>query len=270
MPIDIILVAAGLLAGAFGAMLGLGGGILIVPMLTLGFGVPITAAIGTSLICVIATSTGAAAINVRAGRADVRLGILLVAGTVVGALTGAVVAGVLPERVLAGMFAALMVYTGISMGRRLLGGSDHETDRDADLDPSARDGPDAPAYRTRNLPPAIGASFLAGNVSALLGVGGGIVIVPLINLGMRAPLTVAAATSNFMIGLTASAGAYAYLIRGDLDPRFAAPVVIGVATGAALQARLGSRVPVRLVRAAFVVVVAYVAIEMTLRAVGTS
>src|SRR5687767_2362566 len=122
MPTELLLALSGLAAGAFGAMLGLGGGILIVPILTLGFGLPLSAAVGTSLVCVIATSTGAAAVNVRAGRADVRLGITLGAGTVVGALTGALVAGFLPERVVAGLFAALLGYTALTMLRRLRGG----------------------------------------------------------------------------------------------------------------------------------------------------
>src|SRR3990170_848626 len=120
MPIELLLALSGLAAGTFGAMLGLGGGILVVPILTFGFGVPLTEAIGTSLICVVATSTGAAAINVRAGRADVRLGITLAAGTVVGAVTGAILAGFLPERVLAGLFAVLLLYTAATMVRGIV------------------------------------------------------------------------------------------------------------------------------------------------------
>src|SRR5918999_3691064 len=105
---ELLLVLSGLVAGAFGAVLGLGGGVLIVPLLSLGFDLPLTAAVGTSLICVIATSIGAAAHNLRAGRADVRLGITLAAGTVVGAAVGGVVAGLLPDRVLAALFAVLL------------------------------------------------------------------------------------------------------------------------------------------------------------------
>ncbi len=245
MPIELLMAVSGLVAGAFGAMLGLGGGILIVPLLTLGFDVPLSAAVGTSLICVIATSTGAAAINVRAGRADVRLGITLGAGTVVGALTGGVAAGFLPERVVAGLFAALLAYTALTMLQRLRGGESDAPDAPA-LDPAAPDGPDAPAYRSHRLPPALGGSFLAGNVSGLLGVGGGIVTVPLVHLVMGAPMKVAVATSNFMLGMTAAAGAYTYLFRGDVDPRVAAPMVVGVALGAALGASLGPRIRTRM------------------------
>lgn len=269
MPTDLLLALSGLAAGAFGALLGLGGGILIVPILTLGFGVPLTAAIGTSLICVIATSTGAAAINVRAGRADVRLGMTLGAGTVLGALTGAVVAGFLPERLLAALFAALLTYTAFTMARGLLRRRD-PSDDDVQLDPAAPDGPAAPAYRSRRLPVAVGGSFLAGNVSGLLGVGGGIVTVPLIHVVMDAPMRVAVATSNFMIGLTAAAGAYAYLFRGDVDPRLAAPVVLGVAAGAAIGAAVSARLRTSWLVALFVVVVLYVAVQMALRAAAVS
>ncbi len=270
MPTDLLLLLSGLGAGAIGGLRGLGGGVLIVPILTLGFGLPLNAAVGTSLVCVIATSAGAATLNVRAGRADVRLGMLLAAGTVVGALTGGVVAGFLPERVLAGLFALLMIYTGYSMGRDLVRGGRRSGGDDVAVDPSAPDGPGAPAYRTRHLVPSIGFSFVGGNVSGLLGVGGGAVMVPLMNLLMRAPLTVAAATAHFMIGLTAAAGAYTYLFRGDVDPRFAAPMVLGVVAGSAIQARFARRVPTQLLRAAFVLVVAYVAYEMIQRAMGAA
>ena len=269
MPIELLMAISGLVAGAFGAVLGLGGGILIVPLLTLGFGLPLSAAVGTSLICVIATSTGAAAINVRAGRADVRLGITLGAGTVVGALTGGVAAGFLPERVVAGLFAALLAYTALTMLQRLRGGAS-EADDAPPADPAAPDGPRAPAYRSHRLPPALGGSFVAGNVSGLLGVGGGIVTVPLVHLVMGAPMHVAISTSNFMLGMTAAAGAYTYLFRGDVDPRVAAPVVIGVALGASVGAVVGPRIHTTWLTATFVIVVAYVALQMGLRALGSA
>lgn len=266
MPTELLLVLSGLAAGAFGALLGLGGGILIVPILTLGFGVPLTTAIGTSLVCVIATSTGAAAINVRAGRADVRMGITLAAGTVVGAATGGVVAGILPERILAGLFAALLAYTAFTMVRGLRAA--RPADAGPPADPAAPDGLGAPAYRSHRVPWAVGGSFLAGNVSGLLGIGGGVVTVPLIHLVMGAPIQVAVATSNFMIGITAAAGAYAYLFRGDVDPRQAAPVVLGVAVGAALGAGVAGRFRSSWLVLLFVVVVAYVTVQMVMRALG--
>ena len=267
MPTDLLLLLSGVAAGAFGALLGLGGGILIVPILTLGFGLPLTAAVGTSLVSVIATSTGAAAVNVRAGRADVRLGITLGAGTVVGALTGGLVAGLLPERVLAGFFAVLLAYTAATMLRGLRAGREEATDT---VDPAAPDGPDAPPYRSRRVPLAIGGAFLAGNVSGLLGIGGGVVTVPLVHLAMGAPIRIAVATSNYMIGITAAAGAYTYLLRGDLDPRQAAPMVLGVAGGAALGALVGTRFRTSWLIVLFVIVLGYVAFEMAMRALAPS
>jgi uncharacterized membrane protein YfcA len=267
MPTELLLVLSGLVAGTFGAMLGLGGGILIVPILTLGFGLPLTAAVGTSLICVIATSAGAAAVNVTAGRADVRLGITLGAATVVGAVTGGIAAAFLPDRLLAGLFAVLMAYTAFTMLRGLRGAFGAESG-ETQVDPAAPDGSGAPHYRTHRLPLALGGSLAAGNVSGLLGVGGGIISVPLIRLVMGAPMRVAVATSTFMIGITAAAGAAAYLFRGEIDPRVAAPVVIGVTLGAALGATISARMRPGWLTALFVVVVGYVAVRMALRAVG--
>jgi uncharacterized membrane protein YfcA len=267
-PTELLLVIGGLVAGAFGALLGLGGGILLVPLLTLGFGVSLPAAVGTSLISVIATSTGGAAVNVRAGRADVRLGIRLAGGTVVGAFTGAVLAGFLPERLLAGLFAVLLVYTSVAMLRGLRVGAAGRDE--ASVDPTVPDGPESPGYRTRRVPWAIGGSFVAGTVSSLLGIGGGVVTVPLVHLLMRAPMRVAVATSNYIIGITGAAGAYAYLFRGDVDPRQAAPVVLGVVVGAAAGARLGSRLRSNWLVAIFAAVLAYVALQMALRALGAN
>ena len=268
MGIDLLLAAAGLAAGSFGAMLGLGGGILIVPLLTLAFGYPLTTAVATSLVCVIATSTGAAARNVRTGRADVRLGLTLESGTVVGALTGGLVAGLLPERVLAGLFAVLMLYTAFTMARGLRRPPAGDEAIEI-VDPSAPDGPTAPAYRRLRLVPALAGSFVAGNVSGLLGIGGGAIKVPLVHLVMGAPIGVAVATSNFIIGVTAAAGAYAYLIRGDVDPGITGPVVLGVAAGAMLGARLGERISPRWLSVLFLFVVLYVAVQMALRAAGS-
>jgi uncharacterized protein len=241
--------------------------VLLVPLLTLAFGYSLTSAVGTSLVCVIATTAGAAAHNVRTGRADVRLGLLLAAGSVVGAFTGGFVAGYLPDRLLAGLFALLMLYTAYSLSRGIARGSEDDGPAE-EVDPSARDGAGAPAYRERRRGVAVGGSFVAGNVSGLLGVGGGVITVPLVHLVMRAPLHVAAATSNFMIGMTAAAGAFAYLLRGDVEPSIAGPVVLGVAAGSFIGARLAPRIHAGWLTALFLVVVLYVAFEMAMRAIG--
>ncbi|MDP9244658.1 MAG: sulfite exporter TauE/SafE family protein, partial [Chloroflexota bacterium] len=144
---------------------------LLVPLLTLAFGYSLTSAVGTSLVCVIATAAGAAAHNVRTGRADARLGIVLAAGTVVGAFTGGFVAGYLPDRLLAGLFALLMLYTAYSLSRGIArrAGDDDEEGSGEPVNPAARDGAGAAAYRERRRGLAVGGSFVAGNVSGLLG-----------------------------------------------------------------------------------------------------
>ncbi len=240
------------------------------PLLTLGFGYSLTSAVGTSLVCVIATTAGAAAHNVRTGRADARLGIVLAAGTVVGAFAGGVVAGYLPDRLLAGLFALLMLFTAYSLSRRVTARTAEETAADGALDPAARDGAGAPAYRERQRALAVGGSFVAGNVSSLLGVGGGVITVPLVHVVLGAPIHVAAATSNFMIGMTAAAGAFAYLLRGDVDPSIAGPVVLGVAAGSFAAARLAPRVNASRLTVIFIVVVLWVAFEMAMRAIGAA
>lgn len=260
----LLLLLGGAAAGAFGALLGLGGGVLIVPLLTIGFNVPLAAAVGTSLISVVATSAGAAALNVRARRADVRLGIALAPGTVLGAAAGGAIAWIFPEYLLTGAFAALMVYIGVVLLRsagRPSGASDG-----APIDPSAPDGPGAPAYRAHRLPLAMGGSLGVGILSSLLGVGGGIVQVPLMRLVMGAPMAVAAATSNYLIGITAAAGAYAYLLRGEVDPGVAGPMVLSVTIGAVSGAWVAPRVKAGWLTQLFVVVIGWIALQMALRA----
>lgn len=263
----VLLLAGGLAGGLIGAVLGIGGGVLIVPLLTLGFGLSLPHAVAVSLVCVVATSTGGAAWHVRAGRADVRLAILLEVGTVLGALAAGLAAPIVPERLLAAAFAVLMVYVGVAMTRR---GPPVPVGSAADpaIDPSAPDGPGAPAYRTHRLPETVAGSVGAGVVSALLGVGGGVVKVPLLRLVMGVPLHVATATSNYIIGVTAAAGAYPYLMRGQVDPAIAGPMVLGVAAGAAAGAALAPRLRARWLAFLFAAVAAYVAIQMALRAAG--
>lgn len=262
-----LLMAGGAAAGVFGALLGIGGGILIVPLLTFGFGQSLTAAVGTSLICVIATSSGAAAHYVRSDRADVRLGVVLEIATALGGIAGGVLAGILLEQVIAGLFAMLMYYTAFTLARG--GGpgrSASATGRPAS--PGAPDGASAPTYRSTRLAPALGASFLAGNVASLLGVGGGVIKVPVIHLMMGAPMQVAVATSNLAIGVTAAAGSFFYIFRGQIDPLIAGPVVLGVFAGAFLGARLTGVIRQRWLTMLFVLVVFYVAVQMTARALG--
>ena len=277
MTVLLLLAGGGFGAGTFGSLLGLGGGILIVPLLTFGFGLPFREAVGVSLVCVIVTSSAAAGVYLERHLANLRLGMLLEVFTASGALIGGLVAFLLPDRVLAGLFAALLAYTGVTMLRR-------RTTAAGDADPAVEvaDGITAaapaagpfraalagPGYRPIRLGAGIGGSVFAGVVSALLGVGGGIVKVPLMHLVMHVPLKVATATSNLMIGVTASASAIVYLLRGGIDPLVAGPTAVGVFAGAMVGSRVAQRIDTRLLRLLFVAVLALTAVQMSLRALG--
>ena len=252
----LFLVASGFGAGVLGSLLGLGGGILIVPLLSIVFGYPISTAVGTSLIAVIATSSGAAAHYVRSNQADVRLGLRLELVTAVGAICGGIVAGLLLEEVIAGLFAVLMFYTAYSLAGSLRPAAPSlATSRDGRI-----------AASGQRMGPALGASFVAGNVSSLLGVGGGIIKVPAIHLLLRAPMPTAVATSNLMMGMTATAGGVFYIARGEVDPAVAGPLVLGVFGGAAVGSRVARHIRARWLIGLFIVLMVVVGIQMTVRA----
>ena len=276
----LVLIAGGAAAGVFGSLLGLGGGILIVPLLTLGFGRPLREAVAVSLVCVIVTSSAAAGAYLRGRVANLRLGAVLALFTASGALVGAIVAFAIPERVLAGLFAALLTYVAYTMGRAGLRAARPATTAPATtgaasggasmtVDAAAPAGRlDGPGYRVRRLVPASIASLGAGVIAALLGVGGGVINVPTMNLLMGVPLRVATATSNLMIGVTAVASAIIYLLRGGLDPYIAGPTALGVFVGASVGARVAHRIDVRVLRLLFVVVLAWTAFQMAGRALA--
>lgn len=283
MSIGLLLAAGGFGAGVFGSLLGLGGGILIVPLLTVGFGVPFREAVGVSLVCVIVTSSAAAGVYLERHTANLRLGMLLEVFTAAGALIGGLVAFLLPERVLAGLFAALLAYTVVSMLRRSQAGAAQPSSAEAADGPGAArgtasqvgpptrslaDAVSGPGYRPQRLAAGAGGSVGAGVMSALLGVGGGIVKVPLMHLVMGVPLKVATATSNLMIGVTAAASAVVYLLRGGIDPYVAGPTAVGVFAGAVVGSHLAARIDVRVLRLLFVGVLALTAAQMALRALA--
>lgn len=292
MGIGLLMIAGGAAAGAFGSLLGLGGGILIVPLLTLGFGLELREAVGVSLVSVIMTSSAAAGVYLERHVANLRLGMSLELFTAIGALVGGSIAFLLDDRVLSLLFAALLVYVVITMVRAALRPAAHPAalevvDEPDDAADAVRH-PDAPApttaasrvaatrsglveglsgpdYEVRNLRGGVVGATGAGVISALLGVGGGIVKVPLMHLGMGVPLRVAAATSNLMIGITAASSAVVYLLRGEIDPYVAGPTAIGVFLGATVGSRVAHRIQLRYLRALFVAVLLYTALQMLLR-----
>jgi uncharacterized membrane protein YfcA len=267
--IVLLLVGGGVAAGLFGSLLGLGGGILIVPLLTLGFGMPLITAVGISLVCVIVTSSAAAGVYLERQVANLRLGMTLELFTAMGALSGGLIAFLVPERFLELLFAGLLTYVALTMARRRDPEPDTDTSEEADQAAADDDSIGArlsgPGYRVRRLGLGVVGSVGAGVVSALLGIGGGLIKVPVMHVVMGVPLRVATATSNLMIGITASASAIIYLFRGGIDPYVAAPTAIGVFLGATLGSRTAHRIDIRVLRGLFVAILIYTAWQMLQR-----
>ena len=281
----LLMIGGGFAAGLFGSLLGLGGGILIVPLLTLGFGLALIKAVGVSLVCVIVTSGAAAGVYLERHVANLRLGMTLELFTACGALIGGLVAFLLPERVLELLFGGLLVYVAVTMARRRDAPRPSNDAADAsiedaqipeDLDDAAASPLDAsfaarmsgPGYRVHRLGFGAIGSVGAGVVSALLGIGGGLIKVPVMHVVMGVPLRVATATSNLMIGITASASAIIYLLRGGIDPYVAGPTAIGVFIGASIGSRAAHRIDVRILRGLFVAILLYTAWQMLQRAIA--
>jgi uncharacterized membrane protein YfcA len=261
-------------AGMLGALTGLGGGIVVVPMLTLLFHVDIRYAIGASLVSVIATSSGAAAAYVREGFTNVRVGILLEVATTIGALAGAAIAGVTPTSILGILFGIVLLFTAYKSRQphaehALLTTPDKWAHR-LRLDSTYPTAAGKQAYSVQRVPAGFGLMFLAGVVSALLGIGAGIVKVIAMDQTMRLPFKVSTTTSNFMIGVTAAASAGVYLHRGYIDPTIAFPVMLGVLGGAMLGARILSRANTAWLRQLFTAVVVIAAIEMLYKGITGS
>lgn len=231
----LIIFAAGTVAGSLGALLGLGGGVFLVPFLHLVLGFPFSAAAAISLTTVIATSSAVSAGSVGKQLINMKLGMLLEVATAAGSLLGGVTAQFVSQSALQHLFGVVAVIVALIMLSRLrrrnvildpaadpglLGGRYHEDESGGTV-----------TYRVKRLPLAIAASFVAGNVSSLLGIGGGIIKVPVLNAWCGIPLRAAAATSAFMIGVTATAGATIYYGYGQLTPALAAAAVLGVQIG---------------------------------------
>jgi uncharacterized membrane protein YfcA len=261
------LVAAGsFCAGLLGALTGLGGGIIVVPMLTLLFHVDLRYAIGASLVSVIATSSGAAAAYVREGFTNVRIGILLEVATTVGALVGAVLAGWIPVGWLAILFGLVLLYTAYRNLRphhaHSTTGTPHPLAVKLRLNSTYPTPDGLEAYSVQAVPAGFGLMFLAGILSALLGIGSGVIKVLAMDQTMKLPFKVSTTTSNFMIGVTAAASAGVYLHRGYIEPAIAFPVMLGVLAGALLGARILTVAKTAWLRNLFTAVVVVLAIEM--------
>jgi uncharacterized membrane protein YfcA len=263
-----------LVAGTFGSMLGMGGGIIVVPALTLAFGYDYRTAVAASAISIIATSSGAAISYLRQRVTNTRIAMLLEVGTTAGALTGAMIAAYLPTKVLFWTFAVLMVYMAYTMfqsrnkelpppvepdklSRSLrLEGSYYDQSLERQVE-----------YRVARTLPAFGIMFISGGLSALLGIGGGAFKVLAMDQIMKLPYKVSTATANFMIGVTAATSALVYFLRGDVNTVVATPVALGVLAGAQVGARLMMKMKVKTMRLLFIPVLLYTAYQMIVKGV---
>lgn len=255
-----------LAAGFIGSLTGLGGGVVIIPLLTTVFGVDIRYAIGASLISVIATSSGAAAAYVREGFSNVRIGMLLEIATSAGALAGAAIAAFVPTSGLAILLGVVLLFT-------VFAPTPKDKREDETVDPnslgarlrlnSSYPGPSGKtAYHVRRVPLGFGLMGVAGLLSGLLGIGSGAVKVLAMDLAMGLPFKVSTTTSNFMIGVTAAASAGVYLHRGYIDPGLAMPVTLGVVAGSLAGAKLLARARSKELRMLFRFVILALGIEM--------
>ena len=263
-------------AGLIGSLAGVGGGILVIPALTIVFGVDIHLAVGASIVSVIATSSGAAAAYVRDGLTDMRVGMFLELATTTGAVAGALMAAVVAPAALFVLLGVVLLVSAAMQVARLdeqppaVGDPPSATAKRLGLVSSYRDrklGREV-AYSARRVPLGFVVMWLAGVVSGLLGIGSGVLKVLAMDGVMRLPIKVSSATSNFMIGVTAAASAGIYLARGDVDPRIAGPVALGVLAGALTGARLLHRFSDRSVRLIFLPVLVAVGLETMGRGLG--
>lgn len=254
----LLLVILGFFAGLLGALTGIGGGVLLTPILALHFGIPIRQAIGTSLVAVITTSAASSSVHLQRHTTDIRLGMTLELATSLGAAVMAYLVGYFNRNALEGLFAAFLLYSSITILSK--GG---KVKADEESAPALNGDVTIPPYEPQRYPLGLGASLIAGALSGLLGIGGGPIKVPVMFIFMNVPLMVATATSNFMIGVTAAASAIVYYRRGDIRPEITAPLAVGVFIGSLLGARLAPRIHTRIVVYLLVAVMLYLAGHLT-------
>ncbi len=269
------LFAISLGASALGGMLGMAGGIFIVPILTMFVHIDIRTAIGASLVSVIACSCGSASPFLKGGLVNIRLAVVLETATTLGALTGVLLAGVIPTAYLFILFALILALSAQQMLARRGETAAAATTADTwgwagalRLDASYPDRGQRVEYRVQRLPLGMLLMYGAGLISALLGIGSGVLKIPAMDTALRLPIKVSSATSNFMIGVTAAASAGAYFMRGDIVPAVAGPVALGSVVGSLIGARILMAVSNERIRLLFVVVLVLLALQMALSGFG--
>ena len=264
-----ILIVA-ILAGLFGSLVGLGGGLILTPILTVGFGIDIKMAIAASIIAVIATSCAGASVYVERRQVNIRLGMVLETTTTIGAVIGAMLTAVLlDQNIVTAIFVGILVYAAFYMLFR------PETVQQTDGKKGALSGSyyDEKAgknveYDVKHVERGLAASFFAGNMSGILGVGGGLIKVPAMNVWMKVPIKAAVATSNFMIGVTAVASAYIYYTHGFMSTVLTGVVAVGVFLGARTGSGLSNKIDAGKLRAVFIAVMIIMALLLVARIFG--
>lgn len=264
----LLLLLGGGIAGTIGAMLGLGGGIFLVPFLVLVFGLPMHQAVATSILAVIATSSAGAAMNIERRIVNLRLGMVLEILTVVGAIMGGLTANVLSGQTLSRIFASLLLVVAFIMVWRIRNHQDHYTPVGEGSFPASfkdESSGEILSYSAKRVPIVSLIALVAGNISGLLGVGGGIFKVPAMTMISGVPMKAATATSNFMIGVTAAASAFIYFAHGHLNPLIVSPAVLGVLVGSFLGIKINRRIKGSLLTWIFAAVLLLVSIRMFTR-----
>lgn len=268
---ELLLFSISIFAGFLGALLGIGGGMIIIPILTLLLHVDIRYAIAASLISIVATSSGAAASFLKDHLTNLRVAVFLEIGTVFGAMAGFLISKHIQSSALYLTFGVFLLFSAVMMFRKRgdsLSTNDHPWSKRLKLASSYPDAHEHPVpYAVENVPLGLALMFFAGIMSALLGIGSGILKVLAMDGAMKLPMKVSSATSNFMIGVTATASAGAYLIEGDVHPQIAAPVAVGIIAGSYIGARAMIGMKPGLIRQIFVLVLIIVSVQMILKGI---
>ncbi|MFC6163132.1 sulfite exporter TauE/SafE family protein [Lactiplantibacillus dongliensis] len=275
----LLMLGVGLLAGVFGAILGIGGGMIITPVLTLGLGLDIKYAIGASIIAVIATSSGSTIAYLKDEMLNLRVAMFLEIATTVGAVIGAILTGLVHPTFLYFLFGALLVFTTYNMIRKLMMKNEDAQNVEADrlatklnlngtyYDKALKKQVD---YQVQNVPGGFTMMFGAGLASGLLGIGSGAFKVLAMDTIMHMPLKPSSATSNLMMGVTAAASAMVYFFNGSIKAGIAAPLAIGILMGALIGTRIMQHLKPRLIRMIFVPVMLYLGIQMIMKGFGVT
>lgn len=273
----LIMLSVGIFAGIAGSILGIGGGMIITPILTLGMGLNIKYAIGASIIAVIATSSGATIAYLRDNVLNLRVAMFLEIATTIGAITGALLTGVLDPKYLYLLFGCLLVFSGWNMFRKLRRGQEALKRAKPDkiaarfkLNGTYYDKAEMKNidYQVENIPVGFSVMFGAGVASGLLGIGSGAFKVMALDTFMKMPLKPSSSTSNLMMGVTAAASATVYFFNGSILPNIAVPMALGILAGAVIGSRIMQILPAKWIRIAFIPIILYIGLQMLFKGLG--